>query len=147
MDPRNAVRFDRTIGRAFYRAHRWLYRLTGGAIGHRTPEGPMLVLTTTGRRSGKPRASVLLYMPDGDDFIVVGSNGGRPQAPAWLLNVRAEPEVEVQVGRRRFAARAEVLDGADREDIWPRLKAHYRGWDHYQTLTDRTIHPVRLVPR
>jgi len=107
----------------------------------------MLLLTTTGRRSGRPRTVALLYMPDGDRHVVVGSNGGRAEPPAWLLNIRAQPEVEVRVGRRRFHALAEILEGAAREEIWPRLKEHYRGWDHYQTLTDRTIHPVVLAPR
>lgn len=145
VKPKHAVRFDRTIGRAFYRVHRLMYQMSGGRIGHRTPEGPMLVLTTRGRRSGQPRASVLLYMPDGDDAIVVGSNGGRPQAPAWLLNLQADPKVQVQIGSERFRAHAEIIEGEARDAIWPRLKEHYPGWDHYQTLTDRPIHPVRLV--
>jgi deazaflavin-dependent oxidoreductase (nitroreductase family) len=105
----------------------------------------MLVLTTKGRKTGTARSSVLLYMPDGADYIVVGSNGGRPEAPAWLLNLQANPDVEVRVARERFRARAVVLTGAERDAIWPRLAQHYKGWDHYRTLTDRPIHPVRLV--
>ncbi|MGH9092856.1 MAG: nitroreductase/quinone reductase family protein [Acidimicrobiales bacterium] len=134
------------VGRRIYPLHVRLYRLTGGLVGHWSPLGPMLLLTTTGRRSGEPRTTALLYMADGDDFLVVGSNGGRDRPPAWLLNLEASPLATVQTGRRRHAVAAEVLRGADRAAIWPRLVDHYSGWDHYRHLTDRDIPAVRLRP-
>ena len=147
MDPRNAVRLDRTIGRFVYPLHRWLYRTTGGRIGHRTRQGPVLLLTTVGRKSGQPRTTPLLYMADGDDVVVVASNGGRPQTPAWWHNLRAQPEAEVQVGPRRMSVAAELAGPEERARLWPRLTGFYGGWAHYQTLTDREIPVVVLRPR
>jgi F420H(2)-dependent quinone reductase len=150
MDPvwaKFTVWFDRTIGRHSYRIHRRLYRWTGGLIGHRTMAGPMLLLTTVGRRTGQPRTTRLLYMPDGPGFVVVGSNGGRPEPPAWILNLTATPQVELQVGRRRCAAEAHILTGEAQADMWPRLIGHYPGWGSYQALTEREIKVVSLVPR
>jgi deazaflavin-dependent oxidoreductase (nitroreductase family) len=144
MDPKHAVAFDRKVGRWFYRAHCRAYRLTGGLVGHRSSMGPMLLLTTTGRRTGERRTTPLLYMPDGDDFVVVGSNGGRDRPPAWLLNLEASPEAGIQVARRKAAVVAEVLRGADKDELWPRLTEHYQGWSYYQQLTDREIPVVRL---
>jgi deazaflavin-dependent oxidoreductase (nitroreductase family) len=144
---RLTVWFDRVIGRRSYRVHRFLYRRTGGLIGHRTMAGPMLLLTTVGRRTGERRTNPLLYMPDGSNFVVVGSNGGRPQAPAWILNLSASPAVEVQVGRRRCHADAHILTEDERTAMWPRLIGHYKGWGHYQQLTDRELKVVALVPR
>ena len=146
MRPEIAVLIDRTVGPLIYPLHRWLYRATGGAIGGSSPVGPMLLLTTRGRRSGEPRTVPLLYMPDGDRWVVVGSNGGRPNPPAWLGNLRADPEAEVQVGRARHRVRAEILEGPARDALWERLTRFYDGWAHYQTLTNRPIPAVVLTP-
>ena len=146
MNPRTAVLIDRTVGPLVYRLHRWMYRMTGGLLGQSSSVGPMLLLTTTGRRSGQARTVPLLYMEDGGRFVVVGSNGGRPQPPAWLLNLTANPRADVQVGRLRHRVQAEILHGAARGDLWTRLGQFYAGWAHYQTLTDRSIPVVVLTP-
>ena len=145
VNPKVTVLFDRKVGRRFYPWHRRLYQLTGGLIGHHSGMGPILLLTTTGRRSGEARTTPLLYMSDGDDFVVVGSNGGRDQAPGWLLNLRKDPAATVQVRRRRVRVGAEVLEGAAKQELWPRLIEHYQGWSYYQTLTERDLPVVRLV--
>jgi deazaflavin-dependent oxidoreductase (nitroreductase family) len=145
VDPRRTLAFDRRFGRWFYPLHRRAYRLSGGLIGHRSPMGPMLLLTTTGRRSGEPRTTPLLYMPDGEDYLVVGSNGGRDRPPAWLLNLETLPAAEVQVRRKKTLVTAEVLRGDAAAAFWPRLTEHYEGWAYYQQLTDREIPVVRLV--
>lgn len=147
MKPKTSVKLDRTVGRWVYAVHLSLYRLTGGAIGHKTSTGPILLLTTTGRKSGQVRTTPLLYMPDGDSYLVVGSNGGRPNPPSWFLNVRDKPTVSLQVGRLKMDAAAQVLDSGEKETVWPRLVNHYPGWDHYTTLTDRDIPVVRLRPK
>jgi len=147
VDPRVSVFIDRKLGQRVYRLHRWMYRVTGGLLGGTSPMGPMLLLTTKGRRSGEPRTVPLLYMEDGERFVVVGSNGGRPEPPAWLLNLRANPEAEVQVGRRHHRVRAEILGGPAHNPLWERLGQYYNGWAHYQTLTDRPIPAVVLRPR
>ena len=140
------VAFDRRFGRWFYRMHCRVYRWTGGLIGHRSPAGRMLLLTTTGRKSGLRRTTPLLYKPEGERYVVVGSNGGRDQPPAWLLNLTAAPTVELQVGRRRGPARARVLADEEKAAIWPTLTGYYKGWGDYQQLTERQLHVVELVP-
>jgi len=120
--------------------------MSGGLLGQSSSVGPMLLLTTTGRRSGQARTVPLLYMEDGGRFVVVGSNGGRPQPPAWLLNLTANPRAEVQVGKLRHRVQAEILHGAASGDLWTRLGRFYAGWAHYQTLTDRSIPVVVLTP-
>jgi deazaflavin-dependent oxidoreductase (nitroreductase family) len=142
-----SVFIDRKLGQRVYRLHRWMYRVTGGLLGGTSPMGPMLLLTTRGRRTGEPRTVPLLYMEDGERFVVVGSNGGRPESPAWLLNLRANPEAEVQVRRRHHRVRADILEGTARGPLWERLGQYYNGWAHYQTLTDRPIPAVVLRPQ
>jgi len=142
-----SVLIDRTIGRPFYRIHRFVYQASRGLIGHRTPAGPMLLLTTVGRRSGQQRTTPLLYMPDGQRFVVVGSNGGRDKPPSWVLNLSKTPSAEIQVGRRKVPVEARILAGEERASMWPRLLEHYKGWGHYQGLTEREIKVVSFSPR
>jgi deazaflavin-dependent oxidoreductase (nitroreductase family) len=126
--------------------HRLLYQVSGGRIGDRFEVMKFLLLTTTGRRTGQPRVTPLMTFPDGDRYVVVASNGGRDQFPCWYLNLAADPDVVVQVGRRRFAARASVLEGEARDELWPRLTAYYGGWAYSGTLTARPIPVVALTP-
>jgi deazaflavin-dependent oxidoreductase (nitroreductase family) len=140
------VLFDRLIGRRSYKIHRFLYRHSGGRIGHRTLAGPMLLLTTVGRKTGQSRTTPLLYLADGAAFVVVGSNAGRPQPPAWVLNLTATPAVDLQVGRRKLQAEARLLSGPEKEAMWPRLVAQYKGWGDYRQRTDRELAVVSLRP-
>ena len=140
------VAIDRSIGRTIYRWHVHLYRLTRGFIGHKSPVGPMLILEAFGRKSGLTRSVTLLYYEKNHSYYVVASNGGRPGHPEWLLNVRAQPEVTVQVGPRSFVAIARAIPSTDDPALWNELVKHYRGWGDYQKLTDRTISFVELVP-
>jgi deazaflavin-dependent oxidoreductase (nitroreductase family) len=137
--------FDHTIGRRLYPWHVRVYRWTNGAIGHKSYMGPMLLITTTGRKSGEPRTTPLLYMPDGENFFVVGSNGGRDTAPNWLRNLEANPKAQVQAGRRIVPVRAEILRGEAKAAEWDRLTSFYSGWARYQNETDREIPAVRLT--
>ena len=147
MKPRNALRLDRYLGRRFvYPLHRSLYRMTGGLVGHRTPEGTVLLLTTTGRKTGQRRTQPLLYCRDGDDFVVVASNGARDRHPAWYLNVQAHPDVELRAGRTHMKARASVATPDEKARLWPKLTDYYKGWAYYQTQTDREIPVVVLRP-
>jgi F420H(2)-dependent quinone reductase len=140
------VAIDRSIGRTIYRWHVHLYRLTRGHIGHKSPVGPMLILETRGRKSGLPRSVTLLYYEKDHHYFVVASNGGRAEHPEWLLNVRENPVVNVQVGSRRFGATARATLSTDDPIRWNELVRHYSGWGDYQQLTDRTISFVELVP-
>ncbi|MGH9087250.1 MAG: nitroreductase/quinone reductase family protein [Acidimicrobiales bacterium] len=151
------VLFDRLVGRRFYRLHRRIYQLTGGRIGHRSPAGPILLLTTTGRRTGRPRTTPLLYLADPDadadadtasgSYLVVASNGGRDEPPDWLRNLEVSPDARVRAGRATHPVRADVLRGHRADVLWPRLTAHNPAWRNYQRLTEREIPVVRLTRR
>lgn len=106
----------------------------------------MLILETRGRSSGRTRSVTLLYCEKDQRYYVVASNGGRPNHPAWLLNVRHHPDVTVQIGARRFEARARAVSSTVEPERWNELVRHYGGWGDYQRLIDRTIWFVELVP-
>src|SRR2546423_1903841 len=95
------------------RLHQRLYLRSDGRVGHRMLGVPTLLLRTTGRRSGATRTNALVYARDGDDYLVVASNGGADQAPGWLHNLRADPKVEVQVERERRPAGARIVEPSD----------------------------------
>lgn len=131
------------------RVHQAIYESTGGLIGHRILGVPTLLLHTTGRRSGQRRTSALFYIEDGDRFIVAASNGGDTRPPAWLLNLQANPRVEVQIGRDKHPAVASTLrpDHPDYERLWKAVnKANSGRYDAYQSRTERPIALVVLTP-
>ena len=141
------VAFDRTLGRISYPIHLRVYRLTRGRIGHKSPAGPMLILTSTGRHSGIARSNALLYLEREGHYYVVASNGGRATNPSWLYNVRHNSDVKVQAGSKRFDATAHLLDADERSAMWPILTSFYPGWSHYETLTTRKLQVIRLDPK
>lgn len=122
-----------------------VYRWSGGRLGGRMEDLPVLILHTVGRKSGKPRQSPLLYLQDGEDYVIVGSRGGADAPPAWWLNLQATPEatVEIQGTRRPVAARRAT--GAEKAGYWPRLTARYPFYDDYQARTDREIPVIVLT--
>lgn len=126
--------------------HTFVYRATGGKLGGRIVGAPMLLLTTTGRKSGKKRTSPLLYLEDGQDLVLVASNGGAPVHPAWWYNLRASPEATVEIGRRKLQVRAEKASLKEKERLWPRLVSMYPGYETYRHRTDREIPVVILRP-
>ena len=127
--------------------HRGLYKLTGGKVGANLGGRPMLLLTTTGRKSGKKRATPLQYMRDGDNMVVVASNGGNKNHPAWLYNIKANPDVTAQAGKRIRKARAEVANADERARLWPLLLETYHGYQDYEDESGRTIQVVVLSPQ
>jgi len=126
--------------------HRALYRLTGGRVASTVKGVPVLLLTTTGRKSGEQRTVPLAYFADGDAYIVIGSKGGSPTHPAWYLNVEAHPEVEVEIGseRRRLRARRASPEEADR--LWPPILERAPLYSKYRAKTRREI-PLVLLER
>ena len=123
-----------------------LYRATGGRLGGKWRVGsafpwgiPVCLLTTTGRKSGQPRVSPLLFLEDGDRVILVASQGGLPKNPMWYLNIRANPEVTIQIKSRIRTMRARVATDEERAELWPRLVDMYADFDNYQSWTDRQI--------
>jgi F420H(2)-dependent quinone reductase len=141
------------VMRVMSRAHVWLYRKTGGRLGSHWrlgsafPRGvPVLLLTTTGRKTGIRRTTPLLYLEDGDRYVIVGSQGGLPKHPKWFNNLVAHPDIEVQVGARVERRQARVASPAERDTLWPKLVELYSDFARYQSWTDRTI-PVVLLER
>jgi deazaflavin-dependent oxidoreductase (nitroreductase family) len=132
----------------FVVAHRWAYERSGGRVGAKLGSRPMLLLHTIGRKSGERRTSALLYAEDGANFIVVASRYGGPVNPAWYHNLLAQPDVEIQVGRRRLPVRAHLATGAEREQAWAKADQVNKGqYTVYQARTDREIPVVVLEPR
>jgi len=121
--------------------HLWDATLGGG-----TGLVPTLVLTTTGRKSGRPLTLPLIYGRAGVSYVVIASKGGAPQHPAWYLNLAANPEVEVQVKAERFRARARTATGAERAALWQQLVEIYHPYEKYQAATSREI-PVVVLDR
>jgi deazaflavin-dependent oxidoreductase (nitroreductase family) len=126
--------------------HRRVYRLTGGRVGGQIGKLPVLLLTTIGRRSGRPRTQPLAYAQAGDGYAVIASKGGTPRHPLWYLNLRANPLAEVTVGRETRRVRARDAQGEERERLWRALADLYRGYDRYAEKTSRRIPVVVLEP-
>ncbi|WP_116203485.1 nitroreductase/quinone reductase family protein [Amycolatopsis circi] len=128
--------------------HRGLIKLTGGRVGWNVAM-PVLELTTVGRKSGQAR-SVMLTSPhqEGDTLVVVASRGGDDTHPAWFLNLRDNPEVEVSLkGAPRKPMRARIADTEERARLWPKIAADFKNYAQYQTKTEREIPLVFLEPR
>ena len=138
-----------TVGDVFervgLRVHEALYKGSGGRIGHRVILVPTLLLTTTGRRTGRRRTSALIYARDGGDFVVVASNHGEDTDPGWLHNVREHPEVGLQVGRRTGTGRARIVgrDDPDYGRLWALVNRNNH--DRYTGYQRRTMRPIPLV--
>ena len=133
----------KTIGKV----HSALYRLTSGALGAKLGGRPMLLLTTTGRKSGKPRTTPLQYMHDGENMVVVASNGGNQHHPAWWWNIEANPEATAQAGKATQRVRAETANEQERARLWPILVEAYPGYQGYEDETERTVPVVILRPQ
>ncbi len=106
----------------------------------------LLLLTTTGAKSGEPRTTPLVYSRDDNRIVVIASMGGAPKHPAWFLNLRAHPEVTVELGTEKFKARASVIEGAERDRLYARQAAEMPAFNDYQQKTTRRI-PVVVLER
>jgi F420H(2)-dependent quinone reductase len=126
--------------------HRAVYRATGGKVGGKMGKAPVLLLTTTGRKSGKSRTTPLLYARVGDGYVLIASKGGAERDPLWYRNLQATPHADVQVGRRKQHVHARTAEGDERERGWRALTDLYPGYDGYQEKTSRTIPVVFLEP-
>ena len=138
------------LTRRFMGLHTFVYKATGGWLGESVPGGPgkMLLLDHVGAKSGTKRTSPLLYIRDGEDLVIVASKGGYPKNPAWLYNLRANPETEVQVGRRHLEVRAREADAEERKRFWPQLDRVWPGYKDYRARSKgREIPLVVLEPR
>ena len=130
------------------RWHARVYRATGGRVGGQLPGLPsLLLLDHVGAKSGKPRTTPLVYMPDGENLLIVASKGGYPSDPGWMHNLRANPDTEVQIGRERRRVHAREATAEERERLWPEAARYNPHWGRYRKRTSREIPLVLLEPR
>jgi deazaflavin-dependent oxidoreductase (nitroreductase family) len=130
----------------FGQEHVERYLATDGEEGHDWLNTHTLLLTTKGRKSGKARTTPLIYGTSGDRYLVVASKGGSRRAPAWYLNLEADPKVEVQVKGERFSARARDATPQEKPEMWKTMTAEWPAYDDYQRRTKREI-PVVVLER
>ena len=129
------------------RINTFVYKKTDGKVGGKLPKGaPVALLTTTGRKTGEPRVSPLLYLRDGDRVILVASQGGAAKNPMWYLNLKANPKVSIQIKDEVLALTARDATEAERTEYWPKLVEMYSSFDDYQSWTDRDIPVVICEP-
>ena len=129
-----------------WKIHPWVYRASGGRILGSIEGMPVLLLTTTGRKSGAPRTSPLLYLPQGESCVVIGSYAGEPRHPAWFLNLQTNPRAEVQVRDRRSPVVAREAEGEERERLWSEVVERETSYAEYQQRTTHRIPVVVLQP-
>ena len=127
--------------------HRLVYRASGGRIGGRLWDLPVVLLTTTGRQSGKQRTVPLCSLRDGDDIVVIASYGGLDRPPAWWLNLEANPQAELLSGRVRRTVTARKADPDERARLWAEVTRRAPGYLEYERRTTREIPVVILQPR
>ena len=127
-------------------AHSALYRASRGRFAGRIGKLDVLLVTTTGRKTGKPRTVPLLYAPVGNGYAVVGSKGGAVQHPAWVFNLRANPAARVDLGGKQFAVKAREAEGEEYDQLWSQMAQGYKGYAGYKEKTSRRIPIFVLEP-
>lgn len=148
-----ALWIEQNIGTRLLMVHDKIYKSTDGRIGHRLPVpgvAPNLLLHTVGAKTGQKRTNTLSYFPDRGDYLVVASKGGDPKAPGWYHNLKANPDIEINVGPKRFAVTAKPVlpDDPDYARIWALVnKGNSNRYEGYQKRTSRPIPVVRLTPK
>lgn len=141
-----ASRVRNLMGKVMGKAHSSVYRASDGRVWGKMFGGPVLLLNTTGRKSGERRTTPLLYVMDGDDFVLIASNGGAPKHPAWYLNLMANPDAMVEIRDREVRVRAEEARPEKKAHLWQKMVEMYSGYDGYQRKTEREIPVVVLHP-
>lgn len=140
------TKINKTVGKVFTGLHRSLYKLSGGRIGGSMSGGDIIVLGTTGAKTGKARETALIGGHHDDGWIVIASWSGHDEHPGWFHNLQANPEATVLKGKEKTKVRARVAEGSERDELWARMAAVYSDYDAYQDVTDRTI-PVVVLER
>lgn len=136
----------RLIGKGMSGTHAAIYRASGGKLAGRMFNSPVLLLTTTGRKTDRERTTPLLYLEDGENLVVVASVGGAPRHPDWYWNLKANPEARVQVRDRTLRVRAEEAEGEEKRRLWRMVVEMYPPYEDYQRRTQREIPVFVLRP-
>lgn len=149
LDRPSTTRIIKTMSRINTR----IFRITGGRLGKKWRVGagfrnpvPVCLVTTIGRKSGQPRTVPLCYLQDGKDIVLVASQGGLPTNPQWYYNIKANPDVQVEIGKQAVAYKARVALPEERGQLWPKLVGMYADYDSYQSWTEREIPVVICEP-
>lgn len=144
-------RFSMSLGRSGLRLAGKMnipvYRATRGRVWGKVGKAPVLLLTSTGRRSGQQRVAPVVYLADGANVIVIGSNAGNKNEPGWSFNLKANPDAHVEIGAEHRDVRARVAEGEERERLWKAMNVQYSGFDDYEAKTSRDIAVFVLEPR
>ena len=122
------------------------FRANGGKVGGNFENMTLLLLHTIGAKSGEPRLNPVVYLADGERYVIIASKGGAPTHPSWYHNVVAHPEVTVEVGTEKFQAQAEVVQEPERTELYETMSAKYPGFAEYEQKTTRVI-PVLVLTR
>jgi deazaflavin-dependent oxidoreductase (nitroreductase family) len=130
----------------FWSLHLKLYQWSSGRIGHTMRGLPVLLLTTKGKKTGQPRTKALMYVPHGEAYVVIASNLGKEDHPAWWYNLQAEPKASVQIGSSRFTVHAREAQENERESIWQALAEKTPDYEQYRSWTSRRI-PLVVLER
>ena len=126
--------------------HVRIYQETNGETGYLWNGVPILLFTSKGRKTGKPRTNAIIFTPVGDKYVIIASKGGSPTHPAWYLNVLEDPNLEVQIKGDVFQATARTAESREREELWAEAVKAWPNYDVYQSRTDRKI-PVVVIER
>ena len=140
------TKINPTLGKVFTAIHSAIYKLSGGRLLSRMGGAQVVLLTTTGRKSGKSRTSPLLGISRDDGWMIVASNSGHDHHPAWYLNLQANADASLKVGADDIAVTARVLEGDERQAAWDEIVESYSDYEEYRKVTDRQI-PVVLLER
>ncbi|MEZ4860329.1 MAG: nitroreductase family deazaflavin-dependent oxidoreductase [Caldilineaceae bacterium] len=126
--------------------HVALYRISGGKLAGEIANMPLLLITTTGRKSGKPPTNPVVYLRDGQDFLVAASVGGMDWHPGWYFNLKSQPLANIRVGAQTFDVKATITTGVERDRLFERFKAASSNFEKYEKNTSRVIPVIRLTP-
>lgn len=116
-----------------------IYKASKGKLMSSVGKAPVLLITTTGRKTSQARTAPVCYLADGEDLVVIGSNAGNAKAPAWALNLQADPHAEVELQGEKRSVSARVAQGEERAQLWRKMNEQYSGFDAYEARTDREI--------
>jgi F420H(2)-dependent quinone reductase len=136
----------KTVMKVANGGHVALYRMSGGKFAGRIANMPILLITTFGRKSGKPHTNPIVYIQDGQDYLVTASTGGMDWHPSWYLNLKNKPEARIQIGNQAFNVKAVIADGEERARLYERFKAASSNFTKYEKNTSRIIPVIRLTP-
>lgn len=126
--------------------HAALYRASGGRFTNRVANLPVMLITTLGRKTGKPHANPVVYLRDGRDYLVSATVGGMDWHPGWYLNLKMRPEARIQVGNKSLRVRATIIEGEERSRLYERFKVASRNFVKYEQSTSRVLPVIRLTP-